>query len=106
MSGKNLQQDLTGSTIYGKNVIHSIITLATKEITGVVSLQGRGVKIDIDEDNNISVDVFIKILYGHSVADVAFRVQENIKRSVETMSVYRVKNINVNILEVGFEEEV
>lgn len=40
MSGKNLQQDLTGSTIYGKNVIHSIITLATKEITGVVCLQG------------------------------------------------------------------
>ncbi|HHW89754.1 MAG TPA: Asp23/Gls24 family envelope stress response protein [Clostridiales bacterium] len=106
MSGKNLQQDRTGSAIYGKNVILSIITLATKEITGVVSLQGRGVKIDIDEDNNIFVDVFIKILYGHSVADVAFRVQENIKRSVETMSVYRVKNINVNVLEVGFEEEV
>jgi uncharacterized alkaline shock family protein YloU len=105
MSGKNLQSNHTGSTIYGKNVILSIITLAAKEITGVVSLQGKGVKIDIDEDNNISVDVFLKILYGHSVSDVAFRVQENIKRSVETMSVYRIGDVNVNVLEVGFEEE-
>lgn len=106
MGGKNnLQPDYTGSTIYGKNVILSIITLAAKEITGVVSLQGRGVKIEIDENNNISVDVFLKILYGHNVSNVAFCVQENIKRSIETMSVYKVNTINVNVLEVGFGEE-
>lgn len=93
----------SGNTKYGKNVIISIISLAAQEIAGVVSLHSKGVKIEFDEAN-ITVDVFLKILYGHSAADVAFRVQENIKRNVESMSGYKVRKINVNILEVAFQE--
>lgn len=100
---KKAQSNLNSKTVYGKNVIMSIITLAAKEISGVAALQGKGVKIDIEGDE-IYVDVFIKILYGYSVSEVAFRVQENIKRSVETMSGYKTSQINVNVLEVGFEE--
>lgn len=104
MSAKSSSQfGHSGNIKYGKNVIISIISLAAQEITGVVSLHSKGVKIEFDE-THITVDVFLKILYGHSASDVAFRVQENIKRNVESMSGYKVRKINVNILEIAFEE--
>jgi uncharacterized alkaline shock family protein YloU len=94
----------SGTVTYGRNVLLSIITLAVKEISGVVGLGTRGVNMDIGDDT-ISADVFINILSSHNVSDIAYRVQENVKRSIETMSGYKVGSINVTILGVAFSEE-
>ena len=80
--------NFTGDVTYGRNLISSIIVLAVQEINGVASLQGKGIRTEMT-GNTVNVDVFIH---------VEFRVQENIKRSVETMSKYKVGVVNVNIL--------
>lgn len=103
---------------YKKNVVMSIVSLATQEINGVASISrsavsalksafskniNRGIIIDF-EGNKARIDVFIDILFGYSVKDVSFRVQENIKSSVESMTEYKVSSVNVHIVGVKFSE--
>lgn len=95
--------DLTGKVNYGHKVIVSIISLAALEIRGVASLNGKEVRTEIMGDT-ISIDVYLDVMFGFSCADVAYRVQENVKRSVEGMTVLKVGVINVNVLGVCFDE--
>ena len=89
--------NFTGDVTYGRNLISSIVALAVQEINGVASLQRKGIRTEMI-GNTVNVDVFMNVEFGVSCSDVAFRVQENIKRSVETMSKYKVGVVNVNIL--------
>ena len=43
------------------------------------------------------------MLFGYSVRDVAFRVQENIKSSIESMTDFKAEQINVNVTGVVFD---
>lgn len=95
--------DSTGEVSYGHNVVTSIVALAAQEIKGVSGLQGKGIRTETIA-GTINVDVFIDVCIGVKCADVAFRVQENIKRSVETMTKYKVGVVNVNIMGVSFTE--
>lgn len=107
-----------GNVSYKRNVVLSIVNLATQEINGVASLSSnavsklkrlfnknyhRGVIIEF-VDNAVYVDVFINVMFGFSVRDVAFRVQENIKSSIESMTDFKVEAINVNVTGVVFTE--
>lgn len=103
MSAK-ISNSSSGDVVYGRKVLNSIITLAAQEINGVASLHGKGIRAEI-YGNSISVDVFMNVYLGVSCSDVAFRVQENIKRSVESMTSYKVDVININILGVVFKEK-
>lgn len=95
--------DFVGNINYGSKVIDSIISLATLEIRGIESLQGK--KINIDKNGDIlNIDVFVKVSHDVSCSEVAYRVQENVKRSVESMTNYKTGLINVNVLGVSFED--
>lgn len=95
--------DSDGDVTYGNHVILSIIKLATEEISGVGSIQGKGVRMDV-VGNIVNVSVSINVYYGVSCADVAFRVQSNIKRNIETSTTYKAGKIDVNILGVEFRD--
>ena len=103
---------------YKKHVVISIVSLATQEISGIASISrksvsaiksafskniNRGIIVDF-ENNNAKIDVFVNVKFGCSVKDVAFRVQENIKSSVESMTEYKVGSVNVHIVGVEFNE--
>lgn len=93
----------TGKVHYGHKVLVSVISLATMEIHGVARLQGKRVRMDVVGDR-INVDVYIEIMLGFCCADVAYRVQENIKRNIESITAYRSGTINVNILSVSLTD--
>ena len=103
---------------YKKHVVISIVSLATQEISGIASISrksvsaiksafskniNRGIIVDF-ENNNAKIDVFVNVKFGCSVKDVAFRVQENIKSSVESMTEYKVESVNVHVVGVNFSE--
>ncbi len=117
----NRKQKLTeyeeGSVSYKRNVVLSIVKLSTQEINCIVSVSNdglsfwkrsfnkiyfHGVIIEFGEDDDVYVDVFVNVLFGYSVRDVAFRVQENIKSSVESMTDFKVASINVHVTGVVF----
>lgn len=109
-----------GKVSCNRDILLSIINLATKEITGVSSLCanfGSGVKklfsnnytegVKITEvGDGILIDIYINIFYGHSVSDVAFRVQENVKNGISSMVDIKIESINVHVLGVDFKPEV
>ena len=97
----------------------SIINLAAKEISGVDSLcknfssgikkifsnnVSEGVKVTYENDG-ITVDIYLNILYGYNITDVAHRVQENVKNGISSMIDVKVNSINVHIMGVEFGVE-
>ena len=104
MSRKGNNTVNVSGLLYGRKVVKDIIRLAAKEIGGVAYLCGKGIRTDI-LGKNINMDVFLVIESGSSVPDVAYRVQENIKRTVETMTEYRTDTVNINIFGVRFPSD-
>lgn len=110
---KNGFNDENGIISYSRSILKNIVTLAVKEVKGVASLYKStkkntysGVKIEFTESNMVIVDIAVNIYYGYSVPDVAFTIQESVKRSVETMTEYKVSSVNVSVLSVTFNSEV
>ncbi len=113
--------EVGGGRVYcNKNILLSIINLAAKEISGVSQLCSKfgsklkkmfsatnyfeGVKVAYTKDS-IAVDVYLNVFFGYSVADVAYRVQENIKNGISSMMDINVNGINVHVLGVDFSKE-
>lgn len=112
------EDELKDNVTYKKNVVISIVSLATQEINGIASISrksvsairsafskniNRGIIVDFD-NNNANIDVFVNVKFGYSVKDVAFRVQENIKSSVESMTEFKVTSVNVHVVGVTFND--
>lgn len=108
-----------GSTILDKNIILSVVSLATKEIAGVSDLAekftsaikrlfssnyGNGAKLSIVNDK-ICVDVYINVFYGYNVSDIAYKVQENVKNSISSMVDVEIDKVNIHVMGVVFEKE-
>lgn len=73
------------------------------EILGMKNLT-KGVKVEI-ENRVAKVDIAIIVEYGVDIAATAKKVQENVKKSVETMTDLLVPEVNVNIQGVNMEKE-
>jgi uncharacterized alkaline shock family protein YloU len=105
MTMSNLKLKNTGKIVYGPNVLTSIIGLSVREVDGVHALQGRGVRMRI-EDKSLFIDLFVSVFSTVQCSEVAFKIQENVKRSVESMTEYKVESVNVNILSVYFNSQL
>ncbi|MFH1355074.1 MAG: Asp23/Gls24 family envelope stress response protein [Candidatus Omnitrophota bacterium] len=111
MHGEESRNDL-GTIKIHKNVIASIASLATQEIDGVkrvggdfksgfLQLIGRRhlwvIKVEINKNEEVKIEVPIVLKYGFNIPDVANRVQENIRISLEKMTNLSIKDIDVNV---------
>ena len=114
---KEIEEERTnGKVMFNKDIIDSIILLATKEINGVASMdkssqncivklvkgkKDNGVKVSYN-GTEVVVDVFINIFSDVNVKDIAWRIQENIRTNVQSMMDIKIKAVNVNIIDVDF----
>lgn len=119
MAFEQMNSNQRGRVSYNKTILLSIINLAAKEISGVAGLctnfggskLGRlfstnyyeGVKITSSTDG-LNIDVYINIYANNNVADVACRVQENVRSSVISMTEANVKSINIHVMGVEFDK--
>ncbi len=55
----------------------------------------KGVNVEIDEDNNLSIDFHIIVAYGVSISTVCDNLISTVKYSVEEMTGLEVKAINI-----------
>ncbi len=108
---KNQHLTHKGRVDIDRDILLSIINLATKEINGVESLtnqylpwykkvfkpKSEGVSIKFDANSTLKVDVYIKVYVGCSVPDIAYKVQENIKNSLNSMVGLKPGKINVHV---------
>jgi uncharacterized alkaline shock family protein YloU len=101
-------------------VVATIAGLAATEIEGVAGMSGglmgdisevlgkkslsKGVKVDVGE-KEAAIDLYIIIEYGMRIPEVAERVQDNVKRSVEVMTGLKVVEVNIHVSGITFKSE-
>ena len=100
--GSRFRAKNAGNVNYSFKVLHNVIALAALEVEGVASLNGREVRTE-DSVKDLSVDVFISVVKGVRCTEVAFLVQENVKKALETMTDKKVGRINVHVM--GIDEQ-
>jgi uncharacterized alkaline shock family protein YloU/uncharacterized membrane protein len=109
-----------GSIRIADEVVGIIAGMAATEVDGVAGMSGglvggiaemlgkknlsKGVKVEVGE-REAAVDLFIIAEYGVRIPDVALRIQENVKRAIESMTGLDVVEVNVHIQGVGFAVE-
>lgn len=110
----------TGITI-ADDAVAIIAGKAVSEVEGINSMAGgfaggitevlsgkknlaKGIKVE-SEGKNIKIDVHIIVEYGTRIPDVAFEIQNRVKKNVETMTGLKVVEVNVHVQGVNTEFE-
>ena len=95
------------------DVVAVIAGVAVSEVPGVSGMAGgfaggfsevfsgkknlaKGIKADIEE-NKAKTDVNIIVEYGSRIPDVAFEIQNRVKKAVENMTGLKVEEVNVHV---------
>ena len=102
-----------GTVMISEDVVATIVSQAVKDVEGVVGLStkpgadiadmigkknwGKGLRIDIGEDNSLTVDCDVIVCYGQSVVAVAGAVQEAVVGALESATGVTVNAGNVNV---------
>jgi uncharacterized alkaline shock family protein YloU len=102
-----------GCLMISEDVIATIIAHAVNDVEGVVSLNvkpgaditdligkkgwGKGLKITIGQNEELTVDCNITVCYGQSVVTVAKAVQEAVASALDSMAGVTIAAINVNV---------
>lgn len=112
---KNIPQINEGKILYGDGIVDDIVLLAVNEIPFVQledstsgdhkPLRSKSITVKKDKDG-IHVDVTVKIHFSQSVSDIAFKIQESVRHTVEAMTDFHVANVNVSICDVTFEDKL
>lgn len=104
-----------GKLTCNRNILYSIISLATNEISGVAGINKKskffllklfqnknfnGIKIKYNTNGTIIIDVYIDVYSNINVPDICYKVQENIKNAIQSMVDIKATKINVYIVDV------
>ena len=95
------------------DVVSVIAGVAVSEVKGVAGMSGgfaggiaeaisgkknlsKGIKVDI-EGKNVKIDVNIIVEYGIRIPDVAFEIQNRVKKAIEAMTGLNVLETNIHV---------
>lgn len=107
-----------GQITYANEVISTIVSVATTEVDGISGIAGassisgllaknkapRGVRVDMDGED-VSVDVSVTVDYGMPIQKVGRNAQENVRKSIESMTGLHVDKVDLHVVGVSFEKE-
>ncbi|MGI6722136.1 MAG: Asp23/Gls24 family envelope stress response protein [Anaerovoracaceae bacterium] len=74
-----------------------------ERITGKEALS-KGIKVDQREDG-VYLDVYVVVEYGVKIPVVAWDIQTNVKKELETMTDRPVKEVNIHVQAVAETED-
>lgn len=94
----------SGKIVYNAGIVQNIVALAVAEVEGTVPVQGKknGISLYIEKDG-VYADVSVVVKYGYNVPELAYRIQQSVKQSVENMTHYKVAQVDVHIQDVVFD---
>ncbi len=96
-----------GKIVYNAGIVQNIVELAVAEVEGTVPSHAKkeGISLYLEKDG-IYVGVSVCVKYGYNVPELAYRIQQSVKQSVENMTRFKVAEVNVHIQDVVFCEDV
>ena len=102
-----------GRVMISESVISTIVFQALNDIEGYVGLSakagsdivellgqknwGKGIKVNISENDELCIDCNVVISYGQSVVNVATAIQEAVVAALQSMAGVTAVNVNVNV---------
>lgn len=102
-----------GRVMISEDVIATIALQSLADIEGYVGMSakpgadiveligkknwGKGIKVTITENDELTVDCNVIISYGHSVVAVATAIQEAVSGALQSMTGIKVVSVNVNV---------
>ncbi|REJ34016.1 MAG: Asp23/Gls24 family envelope stress response protein [Bacillota bacterium] len=108
-----------GEIRIANEVVSIVAGLAATEVEGVAGMSGgiasgvaemlgrknlsKGVRVEVGEEQ-AAVDLSIIVDYGVRIPEVAWKIQENVKRAVESMTGLQVVEVNVHVQGVHFAQ--
>ncbi len=117
--GRPLPSEL-GTVKIADEVVSIIAGLAATEVEGVASMSGglaggisevlgrksfsKGVKVEVGIEE-AKVDLYITVKYGERIPDVAWDIQESVKKAIETMTGLIVSSVNIHVQGVQFPQK-
>ncbi len=115
------EREEMGEIRISSEVVSVIASNAAMEVEGIASLGGgiagnisqvlgrknpfRGLKVEVNENREVNIDLHIVVEYGARIPDVAWKIQERIKHNVENMTGLHVQEINIHVQGVSFDKE-
>ena len=107
-----------GQITYANDVIATIVSVATAEVDGISGIVGggslsgilakgkapRGVRVDMNGED-VKVDVSVTVDYGMPIQKVGRNAQENVRKSIESMTGLHVNQVDLHVVGVSFEKE-
>jgi uncharacterized alkaline shock family protein YloU len=109
-----------GGVKIADEVVAIIAGIAATEVAGVAGMSGglaggiaemlgrknlsKGVKVEVGE-KEAAIDLYIIVEYGSRIPDVAWEIQERVKKSVETMTGLNVVEVNIHIQGVNIDKD-
>lgn len=100
------------------DVVATIAGKAASEVKGVYSMSGgfaggisevfgkksytKGIKVD-NTEKSLKIDVNIIVEYGARIPDVAYEIQNRVKKAIESMTGLEVAEVNVHVQGVNTE---
>lgn len=100
-------------------VIAAIAGVAASQVDGVAAMSGnimgdigsailgkkstgKGVRVSSGE-KEVSLDLYLNIRYGARIPEVAYKVQESVKKSIESMTELKVAYVNIHVQGVSYD---
>ena len=109
----------TGNIKISEEVVATIAEIAVNEIDGVCSTgstlageikklvkktSGKGVRVAFN-DKLVTIDISLIIKFGVRIPEVAWNVQENVKKQVESMTGLIVDKVNIHVTGINAAED-
>ena len=102
-----------GRVMISEDVITTIVIQSLSDIEGYVGLSakpgsdiveligkknwGKGIKVAINENDELTIDCNVIVGYGHSVVSVANAIQDAVTGALQSMTGVTVSCVNVNV---------
>ena len=116
---QEIQEQGTDGIKISSDVIAVIAGASVSEVPGVYGMAGglaggitevlkgkknlaKGIKVEV-ADKTVKIDVNIIVEYGSRIPDVAFEIQNRVKKAVENMTGLKVEEVNVHVQGVNTE---
>lgn len=122
LNSEEVNENVAGENIQiADDVVAIIAGKAVSEVNGVAEMAGgfaggisevlsgkknlsKGIKVEVTE-KEVKISVNIIVEYGVRIPDVAFEIQNRVKKAVEAMTGLSVAGVNVHVQGVKTSEE-
>ncbi len=111
----------TGNIKISEEVVATIAGIAVSEVKGVCTAGGstlsgeinkmlgkkgaaKGVRVVVN-DRQVTLDINVIIEYGVRIPEVAWEIQENVKKSIESMTGLDVNKVNIHVVGIEMAKE-